>query len=129
MLDDQHPFEVYSKQIKSKLRFEQSQTKHADLLEVNFVWGTSEKDNGNTWDPDNIGYLEFDDTFDPYSPESQLFLHDFCWRLSSGSLEDIMEFDQGEHECFMDVWQEMMQGECMVEHNEFMVSRRTELAI
>ena len=51
-------------------------------LQLLFLFGVKGEDNGNVLDPDDRGTLEFDNTFEMYSEESQLWLDQFCQSLS-----------------------------------------------
>ena len=77
-----------------------------DPIDISFVWGILGKDTGNYMDPDSIGHVIFDLDFDPYAPKSQEFMQKFCHNLIK------LEIVDGEYDCFMEAWREIVQGNC-----------------
>ncbi|KAJ7333918.1 Protein dispatched 1 [Desmophyllum pertusum] len=70
-----HPLEVYYLKYKSYFRFEQN----SGGLWVELIWGIKPTDNGNHFNPDDRGTLEFDDKFaDLFTPAGQTFLRSLC---------------------------------------------------
>lgn len=55
-------------------------------IPIFFIWGFKPTDSGNYMDPDNKGTaMEYDNTFDFYSNESQVWLETFCGKLKVSS--------------------------------------------
>ena len=56
--------------------------------EIFFVFGVRDKDTGRVFNPDDDGYLKYDDAFDFLDPTSQLWLHNFI-NVSIASRPDL----------------------------------------
>jgi hypothetical protein len=83
LFDLNHPFERYSFVLKKFLPFEEEEEKYSASLPLRFVWGIEATDSGNHLDPNDWGRgaVSLDQTFNMSSPESQVFLLDFCQDL------------------------------------------------
>ena len=68
-----HSLEQYSLKYKSFFRFEQSGSSSIEL-----IWGIKPADNGNHFNPDDKGTLEFESLDDLFTPEGQQFLLSLC---------------------------------------------------
>ena len=69
-----HPLEQYNLHYKSLFRFEQSGS-----TSIQLIWGIKPADNGNHFNPDDKGTLEFDESFgNLITPEGQTFLLSLC---------------------------------------------------
>ena len=94
------PFELYRWQYRESFRFELEQiARERYRMNMQIVWGVNGADNGNQFNPDDPGTLKFDDTFDLYQPDSQIFLRQFCTNL----LQQSFVYDASRYECFFDV--------------------------
>lgn len=77
-----HPFEVYEAKFKDLFWFEKMYTSSDSFkLPIRFVWGVHPQDNGNYLDPTSRGKLELDSSLNVSSPDSQVWLLEFCRRL------------------------------------------------
>ena len=93
-------FELYRWQYRESFRFELEQiARERYRMNMQIVWGVNGADNGNQFNPDDPGTLKFDDTFDLYQPDSQIFLRQFCTNL----LQQSFVYDVSRYECFFDV--------------------------
>ena len=68
-----HSLEQYNLKYKSFFRFEQSGSSSIEL-----IWGIKPADNGNHFNPDDKGTLEFESLDDLFTPEGQQFLLSLC---------------------------------------------------
>ena len=69
-----HPLENYNLNYKHFFRFEQTGS-----MSIQLIWGIKPADNGNHFDPDNKGTLEFDGSFgDLFTQDGQKFLRSLC---------------------------------------------------
>ena len=69
-----HSLEQYSLKYKSFFRFEQSGSSSIEL-----IWGVKPADNGNYFNPDDKGTLEFESNWDDiFTPKGQQFLLSLC---------------------------------------------------
>ena len=69
-----HSLEQYSLKYKSFFRFEQSGSSRIEL-----IWGIKPADNGNYFNPDDKGTLEFESNLDDlFTPKGQEFLLSLC---------------------------------------------------
>ncbi|CAH0562519.1 unnamed protein product [Brassicogethes aeneus] len=88
LFDSSHPFEQYDFHYKDHFWFkrEEKTFQSSDIsssykLPLRFVWGVLPVDNGDPLDPENLGTLTLDDTFNMSDPDSQLWLLNFCRSL------------------------------------------------
>ena len=74
VFSDSHPLENYNLNYKSFFRFEQSGS-----MSIQLIWGIKPADNGNHFNPDDKGTLEFDESFGGLlTKEGQQFLRSLC---------------------------------------------------
>ncbi len=107
-----HPFEVY-KSFRDDFRFEiAAQQAASGVLGFQMLWGVEGVDNGNLFNPDDLGYLVFT-KFDPYCREAQLWLLDFCQSLQSQWFYHQSVGGTGAI-CYMSMFQTLMEGPCNV---------------
>uniref|UniRef100_A0A336L3V2 CSON002639 protein n=1 Tax=Culicoides sonorensis TaxID=179676 RepID=A0A336L3V2_CULSO len=77
-----HPFELYETTYKDRFWFEKVYSSTDNFkLPLRFVWGIEPIDTGNYLDPLSRGQLTFDSSFNVSSPESQIWLLNFCKSL------------------------------------------------
>lgn len=77
-----HPFEIYEASYKDLFWFEKMYTSSDSFkLPIRFVWGVDPIDDGDYLDPTSRGKLQFDPSFNVSSPESQIWLLEFCRNL------------------------------------------------
>ena len=69
--------EKWDKGIRDHFRFTHNAQERSNLS-VRFVWGLVPQSNGVWYDHDDLGTLQFDQQFDPFSPESQVWLKNIC---------------------------------------------------
>jgi protein dispatched 1 len=82
LFTNDHPFEVYEAIYKDLFWFEKMYTSSDSFkLPIRFVWGVESVDNGDYLDPTSRGKLILDQTFNVSSPESQVWLLQFCRNL------------------------------------------------
>ncbi|KRT82474.1 Hedgehog receptor [Oryctes borbonicus] len=86
LFDASHQFEQYD--LKYKHLFWFTKTERLELeaginlkLPLRFVWGVTPQDNGNYLEPDALGTLKIDESFNMSAPESQSWLLKFCRNL------------------------------------------------
>ena len=77
-----HVLENYNLNYKSFFRFEQDGS-----MSVELIWGIKPADNGNHYNPDDKGSLEFDESFNDaiFTPDGQKFLHSLCTSVEKQS--------------------------------------------
>ncbi|EEB17830.1 conserved hypothetical protein [Pediculus humanus corporis] len=116
LFQSSHLFEKYDFVYKDKFWFERLERvtgwdNSNFKLPLRFVWGIHPVDNGNYFEPNSKGTLEFDPTFDMADPESQAWLLDFCRHLRT------QPFYQSTHgpllpNCFIESFKNWMQRRC-----------------
>ena len=95
-----HPLENYYLNYKSYFRFEQQ----SSSLWVELIWGIKPVDNGNHFNPDDRGTLEYDDNFgDLFSPAAQTFLRSLCQSAEKQSFFEAFADGPCPIEAFIDV--------------------------
>lgn len=83
---EDHPFEVYEAKYKDLFWFEKMYTSSESFkLPLRFIWGVKPEDTGNYLDPTSRGTLQLDNSFNVSSPDSQVWLFQFCKRLKQQS--------------------------------------------
>ncbi|XP_038054259.1 protein dispatched homolog 1-like [Patiria miniata] len=75
-----HPFEQFDFIYRDQMSYLKS--KFPDHV-GSIVWGVQAADNGDTWNPDDLGTLSLDESFQLSDPEDQTWLLDFCRDLQS----------------------------------------------
>ena len=76
-----HTLENYNLNYKNFFRFEQSGS-----MTVELIWGIKPADNGNFYNPDDKGSLQFDESFgDLFTPDGQTFLRSLCTSVKKQS--------------------------------------------
>ena len=94
-----HPLENYYLNYKSYFRFEQQ----SRGLWVELIWGIKPTDNGNHFNPDDKGTLEYDDNFDDlFTPDGQKFLRSLCQSVEKQSFFEAFSFGKCPIEEFID---------------------------
>lgn len=83
--------EKYDLGIKYKFRFNQVRSWG---LPVFLVWGMKEVDNGDYLNPDNKGTLEYENSFDPFSEESQKWMLSLCKSIRKQSFYTTKNFGE-----------------------------------
>ena len=78
---DDHLLEKYDFHLMDQFDFEMLSDEHAYTFPVALVWGVQVTDNGNYLDPHDKGDLLLDNGFNLSSPQSQMWLLQFCTRL------------------------------------------------
>ena len=76
------------------------------------MFGIRGKDTGNFLDPDSIGDLDFDPSFDLSQPEAQNWMLEFCHNLKNSSIVD--EVTRKEKQCTLDVFYSYLTTNCTV---------------
>ncbi|XP_068750338.1 protein dispatched homolog 1-like isoform X1 [Montipora capricornis] len=85
-----HVLEKYDLKYKSFFRFEKSGS-----INIELIWGIKPVDNGDHFDPDDKGTLEFDESFgNIFTEAGQKFLHSLCSSAKKLPLFD--EFSGGQ---------------------------------
>ncbi|XP_017777353.1 PREDICTED: protein dispatched-like [Nicrophorus vespilloides] len=113
LFDSSHPFEQYELIYKNKFWFTQNMKENEDSiykLPLRFVWGVSPADNGNYMDPQNLGDLELDESFNFYTPQAQEFMYDFCKDLQSQPFCRRIGLSLGS--CFMETFVDLLKRRC-----------------
>lgn len=89
-----HPLENYDLNYKHFFRFEQTGS-----MSIQLIWGIKPADNGNHFDPDNKGTLEFDESLigDLFTPDGQKFLQSLCTSAEQQSF--FAAFASGNNRC------------------------------
>lgn len=91
-----HAIESYDLKYRSSFRFESYR------MDIELIWGIKPADNGNHFDPDNKGTLEFDKSFGNFFAKEKLeFLHSMC--LSAQNQSFFAAF-RGSSECPIDIF-------------------------
>lgn len=81
MFESSHPLEAYELHFKDRFRFETSSSQGSATFPIDFFWGIKPVDNGDYLDPNDYGTIEWDESFDITSRESQAWLMNFCRKL------------------------------------------------
>ncbi len=85
VLSSTHPCEMYDDDIKYMFRGSSLAMGSFQGIDIGFVFGVEGIDNGSPIDPDSVGHLVFDETFDISSPDAQSWMLDFCSELKQQS--------------------------------------------
>lgn len=111
LFDSKHPFEQYDLVYRDHFYFRRSATYK---LPLRFIWGVLPIDNGDHLDPSNLGSITLDPNFDMSTPESQVFLKDFCENLRKQPFYEPMPGTYLSN-CFVETFIKSMQRECIDE--------------
>ena len=103
---------VWIHDLKSKFRYYQKENEQrlGGGMWLVGIWGVNSEDTGNHLDPDSIGDLEFDSTFDLSQPEAQTWMTDFCHDLINASFVNKAEL--GGRMCSMDIFNSYITVSC-----------------
>lgn len=102
MFESSHPLEAYELYFKDKFRFETSPSQGSATFPIDIFWGIKAVDNGDYLNPYDHGTIEWDETFDVTSRESQEWLMGFCKRLRK---QDFFLKKEGiERYCFLETF-------------------------
>ncbi len=102
--------------LKYNFRFFQVRDGTAGGLGLNAMFGVNGKDTGDHLDPDSIGDLEFDSSFDLSEPDAQQWMLQFCHNLKNASIADhtSMTYKQ----CSLDLFNSLVTKSCEDLKNE-----------
>ena len=100
--------EVWHEKLKSKYRYYQKENEwQTGGMYLVGVWGVKGGDTGNHLDPDSVGDLRFDESFDLSQPESQTWMTEFCHDLINASFVEMVG-----RTCSMDVFNSYLTSSC-----------------
>ncbi|CAG0886573.1 unnamed protein product [Darwinula stevensoni] len=78
LLHSSHLFETYDRDYHRAFWFQRVKDEMSHTLPMHFIWGILPVDTGNPLNPHDSGDIMLDDAFDATSPESQIWLLNFC---------------------------------------------------
>ncbi|XP_048733211.1 protein dispatched homolog 1-like isoform X2 [Ostrea edulis] len=105
-----HLMERYDFGLSDQFWFERQQRKQ-EILPLRFVWGIEATDTGSNLDPTDKGDIVFDGSFDPTTPEAQIWLLNFCQDLRQMDFyQNVGGFEQTN--CFFEFFSHFMQQPC-----------------
>ena len=100
--------EVWIHKLKYKYRYYQKENeRQTGGMYLVVVWGIKGEDTGNHLDPDSVGDLRFDESFDLSQPESQTWMTEFCPDLINASFVEMVG-----RTCSMDVFNSYLTSSC-----------------
>ena len=101
--------EVWIQKLKFKYRYYQKENdqKLGGGMYLVGVWGVKGEDRGNFLDPNSIGDLKFDESFDLSQPEAQTWMTEFCHDLINASFAELVG-----SKCSMDVFNSYLTSSC-----------------
>ena len=106
--------EVWFLNLKYKFRYYQLERGEGSGkgMPLSALWGIGDSDTGNQMDPDSIGDLEFDTTFNLSDPEAQTWMLNFCLSLKNSSIaaQKYME----NKACAMELFNSLVKTECII---------------
>lgn len=105
-----HLIERYDFRLSDQFWFERHQRKQ-EIMPLRFVWGTKPTDTGSSLDPTDKGDVVFDESFDPTTPEAQVWLLNFCQDLRSTRFYKNLGFLE-QTNCFFEFFSHFMQQPC-----------------
>ncbi|KAK7904356.1 hypothetical protein WMY93_016963 [Mugilogobius chulae] len=80
-----HPFERYDAEYRHMFMFERQRNGEDMPLSLQLVWGVKATDSGDHFNPLSNNSLVLDPEFNMSSPDSQIWLKDFCARVQNQS--------------------------------------------
>jgi len=90
LLPEDHQFEL---SIKWRQKLLAQQYSSGSGSSVQIIWGLQAEDNGNINNPDELSSLVLDDSFEPRSAESQIYLQAMCSRLFKNEFAGLLYTD------------------------------------
>ena len=102
--------EVWFQDLKYRFRYYQRDNNQGDGMRLMALWGVNGKDTGNHLDPESIGDLEFEPSFDLNQRDSQIWMRDFCHDLINSSFVSD-RFTQGMR-CNLDIFDSLLTSNC-----------------
>ena len=102
MFSDSSSLEQYSLHYKSKFSFEF--TGNTWYLPIHFVFGVKSEDTRNKFNPDDVGKVILNPSFDMVSPNAQKWLYRFCSDLRNASFVDPLQFHSSTCDRVLKLW-------------------------
>lgn len=113
-----HLMEKYDFGLSNHFWFERHQ-RNQEIMPLRFVWGIQAADIGSSLDPSDKGDIVMDESFDPTTPEAQVWMLNFCRDLRlTRFYKHIGGIEQTN--CFHEFFSMFMQQPCS---NEFGIRR------
>uniref|UniRef100_A0A4W4H681 Protein dispatched homolog 1 n=1 Tax=Electrophorus electricus TaxID=8005 RepID=A0A4W4H681_ELEEL len=105
-----HPFERYDAEYKKLFMFERVHHGEDLHMPITIIWGVTPVDNGDPLNPKNKGKLTLDTSFNIASPESQVWILNFCQKLRNQSF--VFQSDEQDFtSCFMETFKQWMENQ------------------
>ncbi|XP_061481105.1 protein dispatched homolog 1 isoform X2 [Rhineura floridana] len=105
-----HPFERYDAEYKKLFMFERVHHGEELHMPITIIWGVSPEDNGDPLNPKSKGKLKLDSTFSIASPDSQLWILQFCQKLRNQTFFYQTE-EQDFTSCFIETFKQWMENQ------------------
>ncbi|XP_061751014.1 protein dispatched homolog 1 isoform X2 [Nerophis ophidion] len=113
-----HPFERYDAEYKKVFMFERVHHGEDLHMPITIIWGINNVDNGDPLNPKNKGKLMLDSSFNIASPDSQLWILNFCQKLRNQTF--IFQSDEQDFtSCFMETFKQWMDNQDCEEASVF----------
>ena len=103
-----HPFEVYYRDMRMRFEFSNALLSSGEGMDLYFTWGITPVDNGNWLNPFSMGHLVLE-PFDPFSPDAQKWMVDFCEALKN---ESFIAESMRDVACSYNVHWDVLEDEC-----------------
>ncbi|XP_052768967.1 protein dispatched homolog 1-like isoform X1 [Mya arenaria] len=114
MFRNDHLMEMYDQHLRENFWFEKAVGERRPLMPITIVWGIEKSDNGDRLNPYDKGFVTFEDSFNPSSPRSQIWLRQFCFKLrESGFYQRVTPFEIPN--CYIEHFTLFMRQPCTVE--------------
>lgn len=113
MFHDSHLMEIYDKDLRENFWFEKSVGDRMPLMPLTIVWGVQSQDNGDKFNPNKKGTLQYDYSFNPSMPRSQAWLRQFCSSLRETAFYKRVSLEQ--NNCFIENFIPYMNQTCTAE--------------
>ncbi|XP_076844349.1 protein dispatched homolog 1 isoform X2 [Brachyhypopomus gauderio] len=105
-----HPFERYDAEYKKLFMFERVHHGEDLHMPITIIWGVTPVDNGDPLNPKNKGKLTLDTSFNIASPDSQVWILNFCQKLRNQSF--VFQSDEQDFtSCFMETFKQWMENQ------------------
>ncbi len=113
--------EVWFLNLKYKFRYFQLERGEGSGkgMPLSALWGLGDSDTGNQMDPDSLGDLELDNSFNLSDPEAQRWMLKFCMSLKNSSITTHKYM--ANKACAMELFNSLVKTECLIFERELNV--------
>lgn len=122
MFRDDHLMEMYDQGLRDNFWFERAVGDQKPLMPLIVVWGVKNTDTGDVLNPIDRGTVEYDPSFNPATPQAQVWLRLFCRKIrETGFYTKVSAFETTN--CFIEHFIHFMSMPCT--KTEFVCCRKT----